>query len=227
MTETSVKVRATCSKLSSAKKIASKLKSASLRFDQNLYRVLNSIEPIDATQVEDQLQIDSVNRSKSEIIIEAYTGRNLDPPVWIVSPLARLGSDLTSIVERFDEGTRGTYFAGWKQIPQSSYDSKRKKELGLKTSSKSDKLYMPKGRVEVSVTKIDFSVLIGQDYGMKMLTEDGITIYFVGESDRLEMCAKIKKDKKIKFTAEFTKKLHKGKYVPCVKNLSDIQAVLI
>ena len=227
MTETILKVRATCSKLSTAKKVATKIKSASLRFDQDLYRVLNSIESIEAAQVEDQIQIESVNRSKSEIIIEAYTGRITEAPIWIVPPLAKLGSDLTSIVERFDEGTRGTYFAGWKQIPQPSYNKKRKRELGLQTSSKGEKLYLPEGRVEVSVTSIDFSILIGQDYGMKMRTEDGKTIYFIGESDRLEMCAKIKKDKKIKFTAEFTKKLHKGKYVPCVRNLSDIQAVLI
>jgi len=176
MTETSIKVRATCSKLSSAKKIATKLKSAATKFDQDLYRVLNSIEKIDATQIEDQIQIDSVNRSRTEIIIEAFTGRISDPPVWIAPPLAKLGSDLTSIVERFDEGTRGTYFAGWKQIPRPSYDKKRKKELGLKPSTKGDKLYMPEGRVEVSVTKIDFSILIGQDYGMKMLTEGGKTI---------------------------------------------------
>ena len=164
--------------------------------------------------------------AKTEILIQAYTGRMSEPPVWIVPSLARLGSELTSIVEDFDEGTRGTYFAGWKQIPKPSYDKKRKSALGLKTHGKGGKLNLPKGRVEVCVTKIDFSILIGQDYGMKMLTEDGKTIYFLGESDRLEMCARIKKDKKIKFTAEFTRKLHKGKYVPCVKNLANIQAVL-
>ena len=227
MTETHINIRATCSKLSSAKKIAAQLKSASAKFDHDLYRVLVSIETIDARQVEDQLQIASVNRSKTEVLIEAYTGRIADPPSWIIPPLVRLGSDLTSIVESFDEGTRGTYFAGWKQIPQLSYEKKKKRELRQKSSSKGNRLYMPKGRVEITVTKIDFSILIGQDYGMKMLTEDGRTIYFIGESDRLEMCAKIKKDKKIKFTAEFTKKLHRGKYVPCVKNLTDIQAVLI
>lgn len=233
MTETVIKIKAIFRTVASATRAMSKFKTAAKRGENDLFLALCFLGPELSTSVVDSFDIESLSRRKRNVYLDVLTGSSPEPPTWIGPPLAALGAQLVSVTETFDEGRRSTFFAGKKakKVSRAQYEKWRQEALGLsKKRSRAGGLYLPKGRVQVVATVKDITARASRHwcYGyIKMLTDDGKTIYYEGENERLITCARIKRDKKLRFTARFNKGSHGGRPAPFTQDPQDIEVIFL
>ncbi|MES2818761.1 MAG: tetratricopeptide repeat protein [Pseudomonadota bacterium] len=223
MSETSITVRAQFSDQADAQAFLDRLSAAASEHGDELSAAIASLTPVGPHAEDDVITLERLRREDDTVVMLAYAGR-IDPPVWFVKGLARLGAQRTAVFEVRDDGGATHYFIGAKKASKKAFEAAGKSRPEPCAPPGSD-LFLPQGRVTVKARLLSHvwkTSFLERYCVMRMQTEEGRHFVYKGTSALTGMSAD-DQEKTCQFSAVFELGELDGETVSFAKRPTKIQ----
>ncbi|WP_413664628.1 tetratricopeptide repeat protein [Microbulbifer sp. CNSA002] len=188
---------------------------------QDLNSALYKLEAFNDKNLENEITVESLQRTKSNINISAYSGR-IDSPVWLIKSIALTGCEYISLREQWDDGGQTHYFIKDRKVSKKVYDEE---SYEGDIAGDTEGLYLPEGRVRIKAKLLE-SDWIDSDFGticyMKFMSEDGHTIYYKGTSEKLALTALDDYEDNVEFDCSIERELVGSIFIARIKRPTNI-----